>query len=172
MLANVDGDLLALLLVSVHQYPLNEVVAILVTSNVDEWNSRSVRVRSRDDSEISIEKFNTANLEAFLDDLRGVLIDAVAVGVDEDVIDDSPLVRGCAVLAEMLNTPIAELTMSYEIDVGNDLFNSRSFFILNAVLEDVLNDQTSSLAQRDFVPHATKGFVDLGHNLRWLCTPS
>lgn len=44
MLANMDCDLFSLLLVSVHQDPLNKVVAVLITSNVDEWNSRSIWV--------------------------------------------------------------------------------------------------------------------------------
>lgn len=35
VLANMDGDLLSLLLMSVHEDPLNEIVAVLITSNVD-----------------------------------------------------------------------------------------------------------------------------------------
>jgi len=61
MLANVDGHLLALLLMSVHQYPLDEIVAILITSDVDEWDSRSVWMRSSDDGKISIEELDATN---------------------------------------------------------------------------------------------------------------
>lgn len=37
--------------------------------------------------------------------------------------------------------------------------------LFQTVLEDVLNDQTASLAQSDLMPHATEGFVDVTHDL-------
>ena len=75
-------------------------------------------------------------------------------------------------LTEMLDTPIAELTMSDEVDVGNDFFNGRSLFFLNAVLEDVLNHQATCLTKGHLVPHTSKCIVDFCHDLRWLFTPS
>ena len=69
MLADVDGDLLSLLLMSVHQDPLDEVVAVLITSDVDERDSWSIWVRSGDDVEISVKELNASDLETFLNDL-------------------------------------------------------------------------------------------------------
>lgn len=69
MLANMDGDLFSLLLMSVHQDPLDEVIAILIASYVNEWNSRSVRVRGGDDIQIAVKELNASDLETLLDDL-------------------------------------------------------------------------------------------------------
>ena len=42
--------------------------------------------------------------------------------------------------------------------------------LFEAIFENVLHDQTSGLAQRDFVPHALKSLVDVLHDLgRGLC---
>lgn len=172
MLADVDGDLFALLLMSIHQYPLNEVIAVLISSNVDEWNARTIRMSRSYDRQISVEKLNAPNLETFLDNLGGILVDAVAVGVDEDVIDDSSFVRRGTVLAKMLDAPIAELSMGNEIDVGDDLLNGWSLLIFDAVLKDVLDHEASSLTQCNLMPHATKSVVDLDHNLWWFATPT
>ena len=46
-----------------------------------------------DDSQIALEKLDTTNLQAFLDNFGGKLIDAVAVGIVKDVINDAALVR-------------------------------------------------------------------------------
>lgn len=75
-------------------------------------------------------------------------------------------------LAEVLNAPVAELTMSDKINVGNDFFDSRALLILNAIFEDVLYDQAASFTKCDLVPHTAKGFIDLGHDLRWFHAPS
>lgn len=69
MLADVDGDLLSLLLMSVHQDPLDEVVAVLIASDVDERDSWSIWVRSGDDVEVSVKELNASDLETFLNDL-------------------------------------------------------------------------------------------------------
>ena len=69
MLADVDGDLLSLLLMSVHQDPLDEVVAVLIASDVDERDSWSIWVRSGDDVEVTVKELNASDLETFLNDL-------------------------------------------------------------------------------------------------------
>lgn len=69
MFANVNGNLLTLVVVSIHQDPLDEIVAVLIASDVDEWNARTVWTRSGDDAEVAIQKFQTANLEALLNNL-------------------------------------------------------------------------------------------------------
>ena len=75
-------------------------------------------------------------------------------------------------LAEMLNAPIAELAMSDQVNVVDDLFDGRTLLLFNTVLENVLNDQAASLTESDLMPHATESFVDLEHDLRWLTTPA
>lgn len=69
MLSDMDGNLLSLLLMGVHENPLDEVVTVLIASDVDEWNSRSFWVGCCDDIQITVEELNSANLETFLDNL-------------------------------------------------------------------------------------------------------
>lgn len=54
---------------------------------------------SSNDSQVALKELETANLQAFLDDFGGKLIDAVAVGIADDVINDSALVWRRAMLA-------------------------------------------------------------------------
>lgn len=151
----MNSNLFSLLLVCVHEDPLNEIVAILITSNVNERDTWSIWMSSGDDIEVTIKKLDATNLETLLDNFRSILVDTVAIGIDQDVIDDPTLVRRGAVLTEMLNTPIAKLAMSDKINVGDNFLNSRAFLILDTILKDVLNDQTASLSKSDFMPHAT-----------------
>jgi hypothetical protein len=88
------------------------------------------------------------------------------------VIDDLTLVRRRAVLTEVLDAPVAELTMSDEVNVLDNFVNSGALLFLNTVLEDVLDNQTASLAQSNLMPHSTKCLIDLEHDLRRLPTPA
>lgn len=172
MLPDVDGDLLLLVVVSVHQNPLDEVIPILISSDVDKWDARTIRPSGGDDQKILVQEIQTTDLEALLHNFGSKLIDAIVVGVGQDVINDATLVGWRAMLAEMLNTPVAELAMSDKVDVGDDFLDSRSLLVLNAVLEDVLNNETASLTKSNFMPHASKCLIDLQHNLRWFARPS
>ncbi len=172
VLADMDRNLLSLMVVGVHQDPLDEVVAVLIASNVNKWNAWTIRMSSGDDSEVAIQKLRTTNLEALLNNLGSKLINAVAVGVGQDVINNATLVWRRAMLAEMLNAPVAELTMSDKVDVGDDFLDSRTLLLLDAVLKDVLNNQTASLTKSNLMPHAAKSLVDLQHDLRGFTTPT
>jgi hypothetical protein len=130
VLANMDSNLLALMNVSIHQNPLNEIVAVLISSNIDERNARTIRPSSSDDSKIAIQEVQSANLEALLNNLGGKLIDAVVIRVGQDVVNDATLVRGRAVLTEVLDTPVSELAVSDEINVGDYFLDSRALNML------------------------------------------
>jgi hypothetical protein len=126
----MDSNLLALMNVSIHQNPLNEIVAVLISSNIDQRNARTIRPRSSDDSKIAIQEVQSANLEALLNNLGGKLIDAVVIRVGQDVVNDATLVRGRAVLTEVLDTPVSELAVSDEINVGDYFLDSRALNML------------------------------------------
>lgn len=38
---------------------------------------------------------------------------------------------------------------------------------LEAILEDILHNQTASLAEGNFMPHSSESLVHKFHNLRW-----
>jgi hypothetical protein len=79
-----------------------------------------------DDPKVTLQEFGTANLETLLHNLGCILIDAVAVGVGENVVDYTALVGWGTMLAQMLDTPIAKLTMGDKIDACDDFFDSRT----------------------------------------------
>ena len=188
MLSNVCGDLLTLMVVRVHENPLDQIVPVLIASNIDQWNSRTIWVCGCDNTKVPIKKLRTTNLQALLHDLGRKLIDAVAVGIGKDVVDDSALVWGRTMFAKMLNAPISELTMSDKIDACGDFFDCRTLgwgqlmemhpkncchlFLFDTVFKDVLHDKTACLSKSNLVPHASKSFVHLGHDLWRLTTPS
>jgi hypothetical protein len=78
---------------------------------------------SSDDSEIAVHEFNPTDLEAFLNNLGSKLVNAVIVGIVKNVVDDTAFVRGGTMLAQVLDTPVAELTVSDKVDVCNDFLN-------------------------------------------------
>lgn len=144
----------------------------MVASDVDEWNTWTFRVRSGDDREVTVEKVHTSNLKAFLHDFGGILIDAVAVSIGKNMVNDPALVLWFSVLAQVLNAPVSELTMSNEVNVVNDFIDGRSLLFFNAILEDVLHYKAAGLSKGDLVPHAFECSVNLGHDLRWFASPS
>jgi hypothetical protein len=172
VLADVDSNLLSLVSMSVHQDPLDEIIAILVASDVDERNARTIWTSSGDDTQVLIQELMTANLETFLNNLGGELIDAVVVGVVQNVVDDTALVRRRAMLAKMLDAPVAKLAMSNEVNVGDHFLDGRALLFFNAVLEDVLYNETAGFTKSNLMPHASKSLVDLEHNLWRLATPA
>jgi hypothetical protein len=81
---------------------------------------------SGNDGEVTLEELNTTNLQALLDNFGGKLIDAIAVRVAKDVVNDSALVWRGAVFAEMLNAPVSKLAVGDEINVGDDFLDGRA----------------------------------------------
>lgn len=75
-------------------------------------------------------------------------------------------------LTDMLDAPVAELAVGNDIDAGEHLVDAGTLTLVNrgretinsafthlvffkTVLKDVLYDQTTRLAQCDFMPHAS-----------------
>jgi hypothetical protein len=79
VLSDMDGNLLALVMMSVHQDPLNEIIAVLITSNIDEGNAWAVWMSSCDNSKVSIQKLWSTNLETLLNHFGSELIHTVVV---------------------------------------------------------------------------------------------
>lgn len=79
-----------------------------------------------DPVEVATQELNTTDLETFLDDLGGELIHAVLRGVTNDVVDCTTAVSWGTMFADVLNAPVAELTMSNNINAGKDFLNARA----------------------------------------------
>ena len=80
----------------------------------------------RDNCKIALHELRTTNLETLLHNLGSKLVDAVAVGIGKNVVDDAAFVRWRTMLAQMLDTPISKLTMSNKVNACDDFFNRRT----------------------------------------------
>lgn len=80
----------------------------------------STRANSR---EIAIQEFWASYLQAFLDDFGGKLIHTVIYCPMEDMLGGATLVMGSTVLADVLDTPVAKLTVSEYIDLRYNFFD-------------------------------------------------
>ena len=160
-----------------HKDPLDKIIPVLVTRNcsvsaleiihgdrhtVNEWHAGTVRTSFADPFEIPAQEFITANLEALLDDFGGELVHAVLSSIAQNMFYGTATVGWCAMLADMLDAPIAKLAMSDDVDVVKHLIQTRTlwhwlsqcpmkfsgntcFVFFKAILEDILHHQTSSL---------------------------
>jgi len=124
VLADVASDNLPMLRVGVRKNVLDEVVTVLIAGNVDEWDTWTVRASFADTIEISAEKFDTTNLKALLDNLGGKLIHAVFRCVSDDVVNSTAAISWGTMLADMLDAPVAKLTMSDDINAGENFLNT------------------------------------------------
>lgn len=124
MLANVGGDNLTVLQTRMSEDVLNEIIAVLVACNVDEGDARAINATLADPIKIAAEELSPSNLEALLDNLGGVLISAVFGSVTNDMVDSTASVRWSAMLTDVLNAPVSELSVSHDVNVGKDFLNA------------------------------------------------
>jgi DNA-binding transcriptional regulator YdaS (Cro superfamily) len=124
VLADVGRHDLAVLRVGMSEDVLNQVVAVLITGNVDERDARAINTALTDAVQVTAEKLRPTNLEALFNDLGGKLIHAVLSSKADDVINGAAAVGWSAVLADVLDAPIAKLAVSHDVDIGENLLNA------------------------------------------------
>lgn len=122
VLADVARDNLPVLGVGVSKNVLDEIVAVLVASNINEWDAWAVVAAFANTIKISSKKLHTANLETFLNNLGGELVHAILRCIANDVINSTAAVDRRSMLANVLDAPISKLA------VGNDVDTSKNFF--------------------------------------------
>lgn len=128
VLADVGGDNLPVLWVGVGQDVLNQVVSVLVASNVDEWNAWTIWATFAYTVKVAAEKLNTTNLETLLDDLGSELIHAVLGSVSDDMVDGAAAIGWSAVLADVLDAPVSKLAVRDDVDAAKDLLDTWALY--------------------------------------------
>jgi len=126
MLSDVLSNNLTVLWVGVSENVLDEIIAVLVTGDIDQWDARTIETTLTDTVKVAAEEVNTTNLEALLNNLGSKLVHAVLRGVADDVVDGSAAISWGTMLADVLNTPITELAMSNDINACQDLLDARA----------------------------------------------
>lgn len=81
---------------------------------------------SRDNSQVTLHELGTTDFQTFLDNFGGKLVDAVVVSIRQNMVDDAAFVRWRAVLAQVLDTPVAKLTMGDKINACDDFLDGRT----------------------------------------------
>jgi len=124
VLSDVSGDNLTVLGSCVGENILDEVVAVLVACNVNERDARAVNSTLANTVKVATEKLRATNLQALLYDLGSELVHAILGGIADDVINSAAPVRRSAVFTDMLDTPVSELAMGHDVDVGQNFLNT------------------------------------------------
>ena len=188
VLSDVLSNNLTMLRVGVRENVLDEIVAVLITGDVDQWNTRTVETTLTNTIKIAAEEVDTTNLEALLNDLGSKLIHAILRGVADDMVNCPATISWGTMLADVLDAPVAKLAMSNDVNACQNFFNARALeycklspirrnrsaylVLFETVLEDILNDQATSLAKSNLVPHATESLIDIFHDLRRGLSPT
>lgn len=103
---------------------LNKVVAILITRNVNEGNTGTIHTPLTNTIQVAAQEFGATDLEALLNDLGSKLVHRVLRGISNHMIDGTATVCRSAVLTNVLDAPIAELTVSHNVDVQKDFLDA------------------------------------------------
>lgn len=124
VLANMGSNNLTMLRVCMSKDVLDEVVAILVAGNVNKRDPRAIQTSLTDSVKIAAEEVGATDLETLLDDLGSELIHRILSSVTNDMINGAASVRRGSMLANVLDAPVSELTVSDDVDVYEDLLNA------------------------------------------------
>lgn len=73
-----------------------------------------------------VQEFSASHLKTLLHDLGSKLIGTVLSGEAENMLDSTTFVSGATVLADVLNAPVAELTMRDNVNTGEDFVDART----------------------------------------------
>lgn len=126
MLSNVCSNNLTMLRVALSQNPLNQIIAILIAGNVDQGDTGSIDSSLADAVKVATQEIATSDLEALLNHLGSVLIRTVLSSVSNDVVNGATAVGRGSVLTDMLDAPIAELTVGDDVNIGQNFLDART----------------------------------------------
>ena len=138
VLADVAGNDLSVLWVGVRQDVLDQVVTVLVAGNVDERDAWAIWTTFADTIEVAAEELHSTDLETLLNYLGSELVHAILRSVPDDMVDGAAAISWSTVLADVLNTPVSELSVSNDIDAAKDFLNAWTLSKVRIYLGDEL----------------------------------
>jgi hypothetical protein len=124
VLANVGSHNFAMLRVRMSEDILNQIVAVLIAGDVDQWDAWPVYPSFANSVQISIKEFSTTNLETFLDYFGSKLVHTVLGSISNDVVDGAAPICRQTMLTDVLDAPIAELAVRDNVNIRKDFFNT------------------------------------------------
>ena len=106
------------------EYPLNKVVAVLITGNINQGNASAVLSTLTHTIEVTTQEIRAADFETLLHDLGCKLVSAILCCVTNYMIYSTTAIRRSPVLANMLNAPVAKLSVGYDVDIRKNFFDA------------------------------------------------
>jgi hypothetical protein len=89
-----------------------------ISLTIDQWHAGTILATFANPLKVAVQEVVAANLQTFLDDLGSILVHAVISREPDNMVDSSATVGRGSVLADMLDAPIAKLTMRDHIDTS------------------------------------------------------
>ncbi len=124
MLPNMAGDDLPMLRIGVSEDVLDEIIAVLITGNVNKGNTRTVKTTFAHTIQVTTQELNATYLQALLDHFRCKLVHAVFRCISNDMIGCTTAIRRSAVLTNVLDAPVSKLAVCDNVNAGKYLFNT------------------------------------------------
>ena len=97
---------------------------VVKSLTVNQWHTRTIWACLADTFQVTLQELASSNLETLLDNLGSVLINAVVCSKSKDVIDSTAAIGWGTVLADVLDAPVAELTVGDDIDACQNLVDA------------------------------------------------
>jgi hypothetical protein len=91
---------------------------------INQRHARTVGATLTDTLQIAVEELVTTNLETLLNDLGSILINAIVGSEAKNMVDGPGTISWGAMLADMLDAPIAKLAMGDDVNAGEDLVDA------------------------------------------------
>jgi len=106
------------------QNVLDQVVSVLVASNVDQRNPRTVMATFTDSVKVPTEEINPTDFQTLFNNFGGKLIHAVFGSISNNMINCPTAIGWCAMLTNVLNAPIAKLSVSDNVNACKHLLDT------------------------------------------------
>ena len=109
---------------------------ILAKLTVNQRHAWTILASFADPLKVAIKELITTDLETLLNHLGSILVHAVLSTEAKDMIDSSATISGRTMLANMLDAPVAELTVGDDIDTGEHLVDAGTLMPVSRIRKD------------------------------------
>lgn len=120
----MGSNYLTMLRGRVVQDPLYKIIAILVAGNINQWDTCAVLTYLTNPIQVAAKEIGSPNFEALFDYLGRKLVRRILGSVSNHMVNSSASIGRPAVLANVLDAPVAKLAVCDDVNVGQHLFDT------------------------------------------------
>jgi uncharacterized metal-binding protein len=122
----MGSNYLSVLRSRIIQDPLYKIVAILVAGNINQWDACPVVAPLANPIQVTAKEIRSSNFEALFNNLGRELIRRIFGSKSNHMVNCSASIGRPTVLANVLDAPVAKLAVRDDVNVGQDLFDTRT----------------------------------------------